>query len=318
MASENAAPQPGEPAPGLPPVMPPSSRHIVQMFVVPGVIVGGVVLLGLFCSGAFGWLFGFGQAQTADAYLQRLDDPNTDVRWRAANDLVQVLKRDDELASNPDLGFKLAELLTQELDQITYDEKSLGDRLAKLSAKEQEQERQKLKGRRDYVRFLSACLATMSLPLGVEPLKQMANTQGVDPKPTAQMRRHAVWMLANLGDNLKRFKGDAAAGYPGLSAARQEAVLARLQREAEGTTGLRRQLADQTLKYLKDPQHELGVVAVLADCAKADDPDLRKFTAFSLTFWTGSPQENQLAEQTLLALSRDDGRGVRIILDEND
>lgn len=318
MGAESATPNHGEPAPGLPPVMPPSSRHIVQMFVVPGLIVGGVVLLGLFCSGAFGWMFGFGHAQTPEAFLQRLDDPNTDVRWRAANDLVQVLKRDDELASNPDLAFKLADLLTQELDQIAFDEKTLGERLSKLPAQGQEQERQKLKGRRDYVRFLSACLATMTLPVGVEPLKQLATLQSPDPKPTAQLRRHAVWMLANLGDNLKRFKGDPASGYQGLPAARQEAVLARVQQEADGTTGLRRQLAEQTVKYLKDNRHELGVIAALAECAKADDPDLRKFTAFALTFWNGSPRENQLAEQTLLALSRDDGRGVRIILDEND
>ncbi|MBL8795972.1 MAG: hypothetical protein JNM56_18870 [Planctomycetia bacterium] len=318
MESESAAPNNGQPAQGLPPVMPPSSRHIVQMFVVPGLIVGGVVLLGLFCSGAFGWMFGFGHAQTPEAFLQRLDDPNADVRWRAANDLVQVLKRDDELASNPDLGFKLAELLTQELDQIAFDEKSLAERLTRLSAREQEQERQKLKGRRDYVRFLSAALATMTLPVGVEPLKRMATMQGADPKPTAQMRRHAVWMLANLGDNLKRFKGDPAAGYQGLSAQRQEVVIARLQREADAATGQRRQLADQAVKYLKDNRHELGAIAALAECAKADDPDLRKFTAFALTFWDGSPNENQLAEQTLLALSHDDGRGVRIVLDEND
>jgi len=318
MEAESATSNSGEPAKGLPPVMPPSSRHIVQMFVVPGLIVGGVVLLGLFCSGAFGWMFGFGHAQTPEAFLQRLDDPNTDVRWRAANDLVQVLKRDDELASNPDLGFKLADLLTQELDQIAFDEKSLAERLAKLSAKDQEQERQKLKGRRDYVRFLSACLATMTLPIGVEPLKRMATQAGADPKPTAQMRRHAVWMLANLGDNLKRFKGDPETSYKGLSAARQEAVQARVRQEADSATGLRRQLAEQTVKYLKDSQFELGVIAALAECAQADDPDLRKFTAFALTFWMGSPQENQQAEQTLLALSRDDGRGVRIVLDKND
>src|SRR5262245_55895645 len=86
-----------------PPVMPPSSRHLVQMFVVPGMIVGGVVVLGLVCSGAFGYMLGFDQAQTADAYIKRLSDPNTDIRWRAANDLVQVLKRDEELASDPAL-----------------------------------------------------------------------------------------------------------------------------------------------------------------------------------------------------------------------
>jgi hypothetical protein len=310
---------PTNPAPdkGLPPVTPPSSRHIVQMFVVPAVIVGGVVVLGLMCSGAFSHFFGFGQARTAEGFIQRLESPNSDIRWRAANDLVQVLKRDDDLASDPALGFKLAELLTQELDQIAFDEKSLADRSSKLSGPDQLKERAHLKARRDYARFLSSCLATMTLPMGVDVLKQMANLQGNDAKAVAQTRRHAVWMLANLGDNLKRYQGDAAKGYKGLSAERRETVESRLKDEAEHGQGTRRQVAARTLDYLKGKE-DMGVIAALAECAKADDPDLRKYTAFALTFWDGSAKEKELAEQTLLALSRDDGHGVRIILDEDD
>jgi len=307
-----------KPAKGLPPVQPPSSRHIVQMFVVPGMIVGGVVLLGLVCSGAFSHLLGFGHAQTPEAFLKRLEDPNTDVRWRAANDLVQVLKRDDELASNPVLAFKLADLLAQELDQIAYDEKALVERSARLSAKDQTKERTQLRARRDYVRFLSACLANLTLPVGVEALKKMALTEGADPKLTAMTRRHAVWMLANLGDNLKRFEGGAGSTYKGLPAERRAAILAQFQEEARQGVGQRRQLAEQTVQYLQNNKHELGVIAALAECAKADDPDLRKYTAFALTFWEGSAAENALADRTLVQLSRDDGRGVRILLDDTD
>jgi hypothetical protein len=278
--------------------------------------VGGVVMLGLVCSGAFSYLLGLDNSRTPAAFIKRLEDPNTDIRWRAASDLVQVLKRDDDLASDPDLALKLGELLQQELEAIAIDEKALSERRGKVAPQELAQEATKLKARADYARFLSSCLASLMLPVGVDSLKQMAGAQGDDPKTVAQMRRHAVWMLANLGENLHRFQGNEAKGYKGLPEAKRTAIITRLEAEANGT-GPRRQLAARTLEYLQGKQ-ELGVIGSLADCARADDPDLRKYTAFALTFWDGSPKENQLAEQVLLNLARDDGRGVRIILDDND
>src|SRR5262249_31669601 len=193
-------------------------------------MVGGVVVLGLVCSGAFGFFFGFGGERTPQAYIKRLEDPNNDIRWRAANDLVQVLKRDDDLASDPDLGFKLAELLVKEREEIASDEKSFLERRSKLSEEEAAKEMAKIRGRRDYARFLSACLGSMILPQGAEALQQMAVEQGTDPEATALMRRHAVWMLANLGENLKRFQGDGGK-YKGLSAERRTAVIARLREQ---------------------------------------------------------------------------------------
>jgi hypothetical protein len=287
------------------------------MFVVPGAIVSVVVILGLVCSGAFNYFLGFGHARTPEAFIKRLEDPNTDVRWRAANDLVQVLKRDDELASDPALGLKLAELLGRELEQIVEDEQTLLKRSARMSKEERLKEQNQLKMRRDYIRFLSACLASMMIPVGVDPLKEMAQIKGTDVKAVALLRRHAVWMLANLGENLKRFEGSEARGYPGLPAPRRQLVLARLQEEAQTGLGQRRQLAAATLDALEG-KRDLGVIAALAECAKADDPDLRKYVAYALTFWDGSPNENDLAEKTLLMLSRDDGRGVRVILSDDD
>src|SRR6266581_1331870 len=73
--------------PGLPPVQPPSGRFIVQLFVVPGMIVLVVlmVLRGLvyYCSSAL----------SPDYFLRQLDSDNSDIRWRAASDLAQILKR---------------------------------------------------------------------------------------------------------------------------------------------------------------------------------------------------------------------------------
>ncbi|OAI49793.1 hypothetical protein AYO44_06240 [Planctomycetaceae bacterium SCGC AG-212-F19] len=301
--------QHGDKAPGLPPVLPPSSRHLVQMFVVPGLIVVGVVVLGLVCSGAFGFLFGFGQEHSAKAYIARLEDKNTDVRWRAANDLVQVLKRDDELASDPALGLKLAELLTQELDGIIDDEKQLAQRATKQSDVETKRGQSQVKARQDYARFLAACMANMTVPVGVDGLKRMATLSGNDVKAVAHTRRQAVWMLANLGVNLKR--------YLALPQARREKVQVEFEHEAANGPAARAALARLTLDYLQQTK-DLGVIAALAQCADADDPDLRKYAAHALAIWEGSPAENALAEQALLKLSRDDGHGVRIILGDDD
>jgi hypothetical protein len=54
------------PAPGLPPVTPPSGRFIAQLFLVPGLIVAVAVLLLL----AFRYLFGGGHAP--DYFLRQL------------------------------------------------------------------------------------------------------------------------------------------------------------------------------------------------------------------------------------------------------
>src|ERR1700730_18432426 len=72
--------------PGLPPVVPPSGRFIVQLFVVPGLIVLVVVmvLMGLFYLTA---------RQSPEYFLRQLDSDNADIRWRGASDLAQILKR---------------------------------------------------------------------------------------------------------------------------------------------------------------------------------------------------------------------------------
>ncbi|MFN8856728.1 MAG: hypothetical protein ACK50P_14265, partial [Planctomycetaceae bacterium] len=62
----------------LPPVKPPSVGFIVQLFVVPGLIVGAIVGI---------WLL-FGRMATAEQDWQRLvvelQNPNEHRRWRGA------------------------------------------------------------------------------------------------------------------------------------------------------------------------------------------------------------------------------------------
>lgn len=305
----------GEAVRGLPPVTPPSSRHIVQMFVVPGVIVGGVVMLALVCSGVFNYFFGFGLSQNPKDFVELLENPNPDVRWRAANDLAQVLKRNDELASDAKLGLKLADLLSRELALTNQEEKNLLFQAKDLTDKEQQAEREKLKSRREYIRFLSACLGNMTVPVGAPVLIDMAkNAGGGDPKnkSVASLRRHAVWVLANLGENLKR--------YPKLPQTRRDQVLANFKVEAADGPEQRRHLAELTVAYLEGKK-DLGVIAALAELAdptKTEDIDLREMVAYAFTFWDGTLAENAVAEKALVRLAGDRGNGSRILLGKND
>jgi hypothetical protein len=293
-----------EPAPGLPPVLPPSGRHIVQMFVVPGVIVLGLVVLLLLFMGCGGfWGLFFGVSRSPHEFLANLESSNPDVRWRAANDLAQVLKRDDNLASDPKLGLKLAELLNRALDER--------DRLpaaGPAKAGEPSGEDKDNKAQRKYIQFLSSCLGNMSVPVGAPVLTRMAKKDAASNDPVGiVLRRHAVWALANLGESRKRF--DA------LPPERRDAVLAVLQTEADTGGSARADWSRLSLEGMKGTG-ELGVIRTLAELRDADfarsdgDPFLRRVIAFALTFWEGTPAENAVAEQALSRLSRDDGHGV--------
>src|ERR1700733_3620999 len=103
MSSDASSPTP-PPDPGLPPVQPPSGQMILRLFIVPAVIVGVLVLLFLVGPTLHGWfnqLVGRSSADTrsAEQFLHDLDNPNPEVRWRAASDLAQVLLRNDALAA---------------------------------------------------------------------------------------------------------------------------------------------------------------------------------------------------------------------------
>src|SRR5437764_440430 len=100
-----------QPDKGLPPVRPPSGRFVVQMFVVPGLIVAVVILI------IYGVSWLVSGSTSREKFMEGLRSSNPDVRWRAANDLAQVLLRDRQepepkLAADPGFALDLAELLS--------------------------------------------------------------------------------------------------------------------------------------------------------------------------------------------------------------
>jgi hypothetical protein len=284
---------------GLPPVAPPSGRFIVQLFLVPGLIVAVAVLILL------GFKYLVSGTQTPQEFLKNLDNHNPDGRWRAASDLAQVLKRPESLplASDPKFGLELADRLNNALEDLKKEEDTTLKRGRDKSTKERESAWHALWPKRHYILFLTNSLGSLTVPVGAPLLCELAlNDQGGDPKWTALRRRRAVWALANLGDNRKR--------YQDLSAKEKEVGIAQLEAEAGGK-GKRSAWARAALAYLKD-HRTLRVDRALAQCA-ADkhDPFLRAMVAFALKYWDGPK-----VEPTLVFLSKDRGEGEAIEVGE--
>ncbi|MBI3407926.1 MAG: hypothetical protein HY040_06165 [Planctomycetes bacterium] len=295
-------------AKGLPAVTPPSGRFIAQLFLVPGLIVLVAVLLLM----AFSYTLSSGN--TPERFLDQLDSTNADIRWRAASDLAQVLKRAEgvQLKANTKFALDLAQRLRSAMDELTAEEKKTQEKADALSAENEKKAAwRKLQGQRDHVMFLAASLGDFHVPVGVPLLSEIVlREEGPDVKATTQRRRQALWALANLGENVK--------GFAKLSAEQRAAALAELTKEAEGDSG--RAAWARTALYYLDPKPStpdadvVQVDRVLAQAAKADDRFLREQVAVALNFWDGP-----LVEPTLLLLSRDDGHGTVLRLDdEND
>ena len=320
--------------PGLPPVAPPSGKFILQLFLVPGLIVGVLICFAL----AFQWFFG--SSRSPARFLRDLDDSNPEVRWRAAADLSQVLPRDEELASNVSFGLDLAERLRRAVEEAIPNERA---RLERFLSKKQTEAQEKsdlktLEPNRKYIAFLMACLGYIRAPVGTSLLCELTQPQpGLEPDALLHRRQDALTALTLLGNSLTRF--DA------LQPATQEALLGRLEDEAQAP-GERGQWARQAHDYLLArragrPSPALGVPETLVRCASDEHPLVRKLTAQAMSFWKGNgeppaqtavhvtaglacpggagllttaaslyPGRENNIEAALLRLARDEGRGA--------
>lgn len=182
--------QPPPLPPGLPPVVPPSGRYIAQLFIVPGLIVAGTVSVLLF----FSWIAS--STRTPDGFLSGLRDSNPEVRWRTASDLAQVLVRDEKLASNPEFGAALAELLQNALPAMRQ--------APPPATPDHAQARRDFMVKRNEAQFLIASLGHLRTPAGAKVLSEIAaEPLNPDPKSDALLRRQAVLALAELGYNCR-------------------------------------------------------------------------------------------------------------------
>jgi hypothetical protein len=303
---ESGAPLPPLPEPpkGLPVVEPPSGKFIAQLFLVPLLIVLVLVCFYVFVKW---WV---DSAFTPGDYLTKLDNPNPDIRWRGAEDLAQVLLRDDQLASDPKFGLDLADRLRAAIKHNAEEEKTSSQGQHKPSKTELDQARASLRPGREYSLYLTACLGNMTVPIGAPLLAEMAmNKEGSDPWAVFQRRRHALWALANLGKNLKRF--DA------LPEKRRDAVRDELESESAGSDE-RAQCARRSQVFLwggdrSNSLEALGVDKALTACAEDPNPFLREVSALALNFWEGLPAEKARMDDLLVKLTHDNGHGEDIL-----
>lgn len=91
----------------LPPVEAPTAGFIIQLFVIPALIVGVVVVVWLL----FGKLAG--GERDAKSYVEKLKGDSAD--WRAAYELANLIQNDANLAQDGELLGELTALLDQEL-----------------------------------------------------------------------------------------------------------------------------------------------------------------------------------------------------------
>ncbi|HJT76067.1 MAG TPA: hypothetical protein VJ739_02605, partial [Gemmataceae bacterium] len=241
---------PPDPARGLPPVVPPSGRFLAQLFLVPGLIVAFVVALLLGAN----WLLG--GARTPEQFLQNLDNPNPEVRWRAADDLAQVLLRDERLASDPRFALDLAARLRRALEAAEPAEQAYAERVRKEPAGENDPERKKIEANRNYIHYLMACLSDFIVPAGMPVLKDLAEKPDVAAEADAlggrrreatwpSRRTEAVWALGKLGENVRRFET-----FP---PERRQPVLDYLHEQAAGTDPERAEAAKAAAVLLGEP-----------------------------------------------------------------
>lgn len=298
--------QPSSPLHGLPPVQPPSGQMILRLFLVPFLIVA--ILVGIYLLGQL--FFGnAGRFRSPEQFLRNLDSTNPDIRWRAASDLSQELPRSPELAGNASFALELAERMHAALKDSQLAEKDFASRVSTLS--ETDRERLLLKdldANRKLIMYLGACLGNFVVPVGTPLLNELARqSSGMEPEALAERRSRALFALAVLGENLKR--------YDSLSEVEQSRIDEELSSALSNE--VQAKWAKPTLTYLQQRRQgkadSFGVIPTLQTCSEDEDPYLRELTALAANFWKGTPQEESILEDLLGRLAVDAGVGEEIL-----
>ncbi len=197
----------GHPDAVLPPVEPPSAGFIVQLFVVPAIIVAGVVgvylLFGRLASGELDW-----REQLVNV---RSENPN--VRWRGALGLAQMLDADarrgaegQRLAHNPEIADALSKLYAQTRGERPRDEE---------------------RGRQ--LDFLSKALGRVDVHEAVLPPLSAAIEQELEDREARKDALTAIAMIAGRAREQGAGLMDAALGSLILSVSREADSLWRHQ-----------------------------------------------------------------------------------------
>ena len=162
----------------LPPIEPPSAGFLVQLFLIPGLIVAIIVVVWLL----FHWLAQMGNDPRE--YVKKLRG-NNEVRWQAAVNLAGALHgaAGDEIKHDPQVAADLRQILDEEIDAASMDERPINLRV-----------------------YLCRALGEFDVPEALPALLKAASTQRADAE--MDVRRAAVHGLASLASNLKAANPD--------------------------------------------------------------------------------------------------------------
>lgn len=149
MSDSDFASKPIPPSDELPPVEPPSAAFLVQLFLIPGLIVGVIVLVWVL----FNWIAQSGSGDPRE-YVEALRHNSPDV-WQKAYFLADMLRNDrhNELRNNPALASDIADILDQRIAAGQMDEADVN-----------------LRG------YLSKALGQFNTPVGLPALLKAAAT----------------------------------------------------------------------------------------------------------------------------------------------
>jgi len=233
MSDSNFASKPIPPSDALPPVEPPSAAFLVQLFLIPGVIVGVIVLVWVL----FNWIAQSGGADPQD-YVEALRRNSPDV-WQKAEQLAEMLHNDhrNELKGNPALAGELADILDQRIAAGQMDKSDVDLRV-----------------------YLSKALGQFNTPVGLPALMKAAATN----RDEAEMpvRRAALDAIGSLAVNIQATTSapltDPALVDALLTASRDPASVIRLRAAyVLGIVGGQKAI-DRLAEVLSDPYPDVA------------------------------------------------------------
>ncbi len=186
----------------LPPVEPPSAGLVVQLFIIPLVIVGVLVVGGLLVYLPFGRLAG--GEQTAVEYVRTIRDNTVSrQRFRAAFELATLIQNDASLAENSNLLGELVKVLKSEL--VKKDDPEV----------------------RRYLALMLGAFQTLNAGDAGDPLEALGRC--LDPDQPSIVREAAAESLARQGARLEGKLDASKVIAPLVAAARSEEVDLRLR-----------------------------------------------------------------------------------------
>lgn len=221
----------------LPPVEPPSAGLVVQLFIIPLVIVGVLVVGGLLVYLPFGRLAG--GEQTAVEYVRTIRDNNVSrQRFRAAFELATLIQNDASLAKNSNLLGEIVKVLKSEL--VKKDETQVTS----------------------YLALMLGAFETLDAGDAGDPLEVLARCLDAD-QPTV-VRSAAAESLARQGARLDGKLDASKVIAPLVAAARSDDVELRL-RAVYALGFLGGEEAEKALvEHLKDEDRFVGYNAATA------------------------------------------------------